>query len=385
VRKTLSETQNEFIRATPVAGVLGKSVRVRQATKLYGANAGISNLELDVAPGEFLTLLGPSGSGKTTAMMAIAGFVELDSGEIIIDDTRVDQLPPERRNIGVVFQHLALFSHMSVADNVAFSLRMRGVREGEVQARVRRALELVELPSFGDRLPSQLSGGQQQRVAFARAVVFDPPVLLLDEPLGALDRKLRESMQAELKQLQRRLGITTIMVTHDQEEALTISDRVAVLRDGEIEQIGSPESLYEKPVTPFVADFVGDSNWFEGVIHAIAGDICKVRTKSGSECSGKIRYVDDVDAPLLMLRPERVLLGHEVGNTTNRLSGLIDDVKYVGDSIKYQIRVSVGETLMMKVRNASHRPKLQVGESVIVGWNPDDAIVFLPENSSCSQ
>ncbi|MCW1413811.1 ABC transporter ATP-binding protein [Rhizobium sp. 1AS11] len=359
----------------------GKSVQVRLASKFYGDFAALKDVTLTVNPGEFLTLLGPSGSGKTTTMMAIAGFTELSSGAILIDENRIDHLPPNRRNIGVVFQHLALFPHMSVADNVAFPLRMRGVPEDKVRLRVRRVLELVELPTFGERLPSQLSGGQQQRVAFARAVVFDPPVLLLDEPLGALDRKLRENMQAELKRLQRQLGITTIMVTHDQEEALTVSDRIAVMSNGQLEQIGSPEELYQYPATPFVADFVGDSNRIVGTVRTVAGDTCTIVTAGAIECIGKKRNWDDASVAALVVRPERVLVGREVGAVANRFNGVIENVNYAGDSIKYVIRISREDTLVAKVRNAPHHSRLHVGEATVVGWGADDAVVFTPANS----
>lgn len=381
LRNSGTETGSSFSRTDARLDGLGKSVHVRRATKHYGGITAIKDVTLDVKPGEFLTLLGPSGSGKTTTMMAVAGFTELSSGEIIIDETRVDQLPPNRRNIGVVFQHLALFPHMSAADNVAFPLRMRGVPNEQVRTRVRRVLELVELPTFGDRLPAQLSGGQQQRVAFARAVVFDPPVLLLDEPLGAMDRKLRESMQAELKRLQRQLGITTIMVTHDQEEALTISDRVAVMNNGEIEQIGAPEDLYENPATPFVADFVGDSNRFVGTARTVAGELCTILTSGAVECMGQVRHVRHAGTTAMVVRPERVLVASEVGDVANRFDGVVEDVTYAGGSIKYVIRISAADTLVARIRNVRHRPRLRVGDAIRVGWKPEDAIVFMPENS----
>lgn len=356
----------------------GKSVQVRQAMKNYGSATALKNVTLDVAGGEFLTLLGPSGSGKTTAMMAIAGFTDLSSGEILIDGARVDHLPPNRRNIGVVFQHLALFSHMSVADNVAFPLRMRRVPERDIEERVQRALDLVELSAVGARLPAQLSGGQQQRVAFARAVVFDPPVLLLDEPLGALDRKLRESMQVELKSLQRRLGITTIMVTHDQEEALTISDRIAVMNHGEIEQIGSPRDLYENPATLFVADFVGDSNHVLGTVRAVSGQLCTLSTSGGIECVGQIRQVRDATVATLVVRPERVLMGQEIGDVANRYNGVIEDVTYAGEAIRYAVRISPSDVVVARARNSGERTQLRVGDTARVGWSSEDAIVFVP-------
>ncbi|WFU14597.1 ABC transporter ATP-binding protein [Bradyrhizobium sp. CB3481] len=357
---------------------VGKSIQIRRATKSFGAVAAMKDVTLDVAPGEFLTLLGPSGSGKTTTMMAIAGFTDLEFGEIVIDGARVDRLPPNLRNIGVVFQHLALFPHMSVADNVAFPLKMRGMPAHQVRARVQRALDLVELSSLGARLPAQLSGGQQQRVAFARAVVFDPPVLLLDEPLGALDRKLRESMQAELKSLQKRLGVTTLMVTHDQGEALAISDRIAVMNHGQIEQIGSPEDLYEDPATLFVADFVGASNHIVGTVRSVSGDICTIITSGGVECVGQVRQVRDTSVVTMVVRPERVLLGQEALDAENRHSGVIETVTYVGDTVRYSVRISASDVLLTNVQNARGRPRLSVGDAVTVGWNSEDSIVFVP-------
>src|SRR5690349_3800510 len=239
--------------------MLGAAVRIRDLRKAYAGVHAVNGISIDIEAGEFMTFLGPSGSGKTTTMMAIAGFVENYGGEIRIGDAVIDDLPPHRRNVGIVFQHLALFPHMSVADNIAFPLRMRGHREKEIAARVAGATALVRMDGFEDRLPAQLSGGQQQRVALARALVFDPPLLLLDEPLGALDRKLRESMQAELRALHDRLGITIVHVTHDQSEAMAISDRIAVINHGVVEQCGTPRELYFRPSNRFVADFVGES------------------------------------------------------------------------------------------------------------------------------
>src|SRR6266567_8624280 len=246
-------------------------VAVRDLSKSYGPATAVSGVSINVRAGEFLSLLGPSGSGKTTLLMMIAGFEAPTAGAIHIDDRDITELAPNKRNIGMVFQRYALFPHMSVADNIAFPLRMRRTPKAEIRRRVEAALALVQLEEYGGRLPSQLSGGQQQRIAVARALVFEPPVLLMDEPLGALDKNLREQMQIEIKRIQQSLGVTVIYVTHDQEEALTMSDRIAVMRNGCLEQIGSPTELYDNPATSFVADFVGKTNFLEGVCHSCNG------------------------------------------------------------------------------------------------------------------
>lgn len=242
----------------------GAAVRLHGLTKRYAGRAAVDEVSLDIEVGEFMTFLGPSGSGKTTTLNMIAGFTRATEGSITVDDTNVADLPPHRRDLGMVFQHYALFPHMSVAKNVAFPLEQRKVSKPEIARRVTEALRMVQLDSMADRLPSGLSGGQQQRVALARAVVFNPRVLLMDEPLGALDKKLREQLQTEISRMHRELGITFVFVTHDQEEALALSDRIAVFNDGRIEQVGTPEELYERPATLFVAQFLGESNVFPG-------------------------------------------------------------------------------------------------------------------------
>jgi len=251
-------------------------VAVRDLSKSYGPATAVSGVSINVRAGEFLSLLGPSGSGKTTLLMMIAGFEAPTAGAIHIDDRDITELAPNKRNIGMVFQRYALFPHMSVADNIAFPLRMRRTPKAEIRRRVEAALALVQLEEYGGRLPSQLSGGQQQRIAVARALVFEPPVLLMDEPLGALDKNLREQMQIEIKRIQQRVGVTVIYVTHDQEEALTMSDRVAVLSEGRLAQVGTPIELYERSQTPFVASFIGKMNFIAGEIRGYDGDMVVV-------------------------------------------------------------------------------------------------------------
>src|SRR5271156_4774080 len=243
---------------------MAASVRLSELTKLYGATRAVDRLSLSIAPGNMVALLGPSGCGKTTTLRMIAGLIEPNAGDIFIDDRRITRVPVHRRNIGMLFQNYALFPHMTVAENVAFGLEARRLPRAETASRVAGALQLVQLDGYADRMPAQLSGGQQQRVALARCLVVEPALLLLDEPLGALDKSLRESMQVELRALQRRLGITTIMVTHDQEEALTLADQVAIMRNGQLEQLGSPTEVYQQPVSRFVAGFIGVSNFFRG-------------------------------------------------------------------------------------------------------------------------
>ena len=250
----------------------GSSLELRDLAKRYAAVAAVKNLSLQVEPGEFVSLLGPSGSGKTTTLMLIAGFIEPDRGHVLLDGVDITTLPPHRRNIGTVYQNYALFPHMSVAKNVAFPLEMRGLAREEIRRLVSRALDMVQLADRGGHYPRQLSGGQQQRVALARALVFEPPLLLMDEPLGALDKKLRGEMQHEIKSIQRRLGITTIYVTHDQEEALSMSDRVVVMRGGRIEQAASPTALYDRPANGFVAEFIGAANLLHASVTGL-GDV----------------------------------------------------------------------------------------------------------------
>src|SRR5208282_1331815 len=289
----------------------GAPVRLQGLKKAYGETVAVRDVTLSVAAGEFITLLGPSGSGKTTTLMMIAGFVPASGGEIFIDDRPVGRVPPERRELGMVFQSYALFPHMTVAENIAFPLRMRHWPRGEIPQKVATALEMVKLPGYEERVPRQLSGGQQQRVALARAIVFEPRVLLMDEPLGSLDKKLREHMQAEIKRIQQQLDMTVIYVTHDQDEALTMSDRIAVMHSGRIQQIGCPTELYDEPVNAFVADFIGESNFVSGTVTEVESDgTIAVRHQSGRvfRAAGHVAVRPGMSV-VASIRPERLTLG----------------------------------------------------------------------------
>lgn len=358
----------------------GLEVRLVRLSRHYGDVTAVRDVDLTVAPGEFLTLLGPSGSGKTTTLMMIAGFVEPSSGDILIGGRSVVDLPPERRNIGVVFQNYALFPHMSVFDNVAFPLRMRRVRREIVRQQVLEALELVQLGGMAERRIQQLSGGQQQRVALARALVFRPPLLLMDEPLGALDRKLREQMQIEIKRIQKTLGLTVIYVTHDQEEALSMSDRVAIMNQGVIHQVGSPIEIYERPATTFVAQFIGESNLLDGIVEGsdpygitIALPSIGVSVRA-SRCSAEPGQVVHV-----LIRPEAIdiyagmeaTLGDE-----NRVSGQVLEVVYAGQSIRYLVDVG-GCQILVRRPHRPNQPIIPQGTGVTLTWAPSATLVIV--------
>ena len=347
-------------------------VRLHGVAKTYGPVRAVNEVSLEVFEGEFLTLLGPSGSGKTTMLMLIAGFEQPSHGEIQIRGASVVAQPPHRRDIGMMFQSYALFPHMTVFDNVAFPLRARKTAGHEVEARVREVLEIVRLPNIERRYPRQLSGGQQQRVALARAIAYRPSLLLMDEPLGALDRKLREEMQLELKTIQRELGVTTLYVTHDQQEALALSDRVAIMNHGDLVQIGAPVELYESPADDFVAGFLGDVNLLEGVTRGSDGGITQIGVgpftvavqASGLDATGK--------TVRLAVRPERLRL--EAGPATataptfpgTAWPGVVRDTVFQGEFVRYT--VVVGETIPVKVVQPYSGPHamLAPGQSVVV-------------------
>ncbi len=363
---------------------IGRGVSLRGVTKHYDDLTVIPSLDLDIAPGELVTLLGPSGSGKTTTLMMVTGFTAPSGGAILIDGRDVTYVPPHRRNVGVVFQQYALFPHMTVAENVAFPLQMRGITGAAAAERVRAALDLVELSALAHRFPAALSGGQQQRVAFARAIVFDPPVLLLDEPLGALDKKLRETLQIEIKALHDRLGLTMIYVTHDQSEALAISDRAAVMNHGRIEQIGAPAELYERPATRFVADFIGEASVVAGRAAGMAGGWLAVETAANGRFlaapSGSGMPTGRVE---LVLRPEAIAVGVEAEGLENRITGTLLDSAYVGEATRYRLRLPGGEIIVARVPNRrGRRTVLAAGEVVPLGWHPADAMVFPVEGKA---
>ena len=285
-------------------------VKFEKVDKSYdGEILVVKDLNLDVPKGEFLTMLGPSGSGKTTVLMMLAGFETPTSGEIYLDGNPISSIPPNKRGIGMVFQNYALFPHMTVKENLAFPLEVRKMEKSEIDEKVGNALAMVELQDFGNRMPLQLSGGQQQRVALARSLVFEPRLVLMDEPLGALDKNLREQMQYEIKHIHEKIGITVVYVTHDQSEALTMSNRIAVFNDGKIQQISSPDILYEKPNSSFVAQFIGENNQLKGKVKSINGDNCIVTTDSGDDVHAlKINVNNNGDSSLVSLRPERVAI-----------------------------------------------------------------------------
>lgn len=318
---------------------LAEFIRFDRITKFYGPLCVVENLDLGIAKGEFVSLLGPSGSGKTTLLMMLAGFEQPTSGNILLDGTAINTVPTHKRDMGVVFQSYALFPHMSVGDNIAFPLQMRGLGKAETAQRVARALDMVQLSALVDRRPSQLSGGQQQRVALARALVFEPRVVLMDEPLGALDKQLREQMQLDIRDLHRRLGLTIVFVTHDQSEALTMSDRVAVFNKGKIEQIGTPRQVYDEPATRFVAEFIGETNLVEGVVEAVQGAEANVRLASGARI---VSAVSGTVAPgqtvYLSIRPERVDLTEIPGDARNSLETEVTDSVYQGDHLRVQLQ-----------------------------------------------
>ncbi len=347
------------------------TVTIREVTKTYGRFRALDAVSLDIAAGEFVTLLGPSGSGKTTLLMVLAGFVRPDSGSIRFGETEMILKPPHQRDIGIVFQNYALFPHMTVAGNVGYPLRLRGVGKADIARRVEEALALVQLQGYGERRVDQLSGGQKQRVALARAVVFEPRILLMDEPLSALDKKLREQMQIEIRQLHERLGITTVYVTHDQREALTMSDRIAVIDQGRFAQIDTPGRLYERPANRFVADFVGESHFLPVTV---AGGTARLGDRALLLADGA-RVPDG--AALLVVRPEKLDLLDGAGGGLNRIDGVVEGSVYQGESFLLQVRAADGSRIAMRqpTRRAALGRLPQPGEAVALGLHPDDTIL----------
>ncbi len=337
----------------------------------------VKGLNLDVRTGEFLSLLGPSGSGKTTILMMLAGFEAPSDGEIRLGGQRLNEQPPHRRDIGMVFQNYALFPHMTVAENVAFPLSVRRLSRAEQQSRVRRALEMVQLHHLAARKPSQLSGGQQQRVALARALVFEPRLVLMDEPLGALDKRLRETMQFEIKRLHHQLALTIAYVTHDQSEALTMSDRVAVLSNGRIQQLAAPEVLYEDPANAFVANFIGENNGLAGSLRGINGDWATLRLDGGEQITGKAGGGLLIGQPAtLALRPERTLLEPAQTDGINRISGRVEDVSYCGDFRRVELSTSGRQSFVVKVPNTMRHTVPATGETIGIGWRFEDCKIL---------
>ena len=355
-------------------GSLGARVIFDRIEKRYGTVVAVDEVSLDVAPGEFVTLLGPSGSGKTTTLMMLAGFEIPTGGEIYVDEDAIAAVPPYRRNIGMVFQNYALFPHMTVGENIAFPLQMRRMSKGEIVQQTQEILALVGLPGYEGRYPRQLSGGQQQRVAVARALVFNPRVLLMDEPLGALDKQLRERLQLEMKALHEQLGVTIIYVTHDQEEALVMSDRIAVMNEGRIEQCGLPTELYDEPLTRFVADFIGESNFIEGTVGQLEGGAVWVDAPGLGPLRAPARPEATAGAPMaLTVRPEKIVaVENGAAPDLNVVDGVVEDVVFVGEMRRYVVALPGGQRLVLKAQNRSGVQNYHRGDAIRVCWNVDD-------------
>ncbi len=358
----------------------GAAIDIRGVSKIYGPFTALDNVSLHVEPGEFMSFLGPSGSGKTTTLNLIAGFTDLSAGEIALDGRSIGNVPAYKRNIGVVFQHYALFPHMRVSQNVAYPLRQRRVPKAECARAVDEALRKVQLQAFAHRYPSELSGGQQQRVALARAMVFTPSLLLMDEPLGALDKKLREVLQLEIKRIHRELGATFVYVTHDQEEALVLSDRIAVFNRGRIEQVGTGHELYQRPQTLFVGQFIGESTVLRGAHRAEGG-------RTVLDIAGGAVMAPGTPAAsgphVILLRPEAVAIQPPGSGTaegrSNILSGTVREVLYLGSAMKYEVALADGT--IVTARTAAQPSPFAIGTAVEVAWRPEDGMLLADDGS----
>ena len=332
----------------------------------------VKNLNLNIAKGEFVTMLGPSGSGKTTTLMMLAGFETPTNGEIYLQGKPISKIPPYEREIGMVFQNYALFPHMTVQENLSFPLEVRKLSKIEVKEKVTKALDMVELGNFGTRFPAQLSGGQQQRVALARALVFEPRLVLMDEPLGALDKNLREQMQYEIKHIHERIGITVVYVTHDQSEALTMSNRIAVFDEGVIQQLSTPDILYEKPENSFVAQFIGENNRMTGTVSEINGDFCRVDLDGGGSVRALKVNVDSIgDKTQLSVRPERVTVNMQGTSDENNFKGDIKELIYLGDHIRARVEVCGNDEFIVKIPNEGNI-SLKEGSTINLNWQAED-------------
>jgi putative spermidine/putrescine transport system ATP-binding protein len=343
-----------------------------KVSKSYdGSVQVIDSLDFAVERGEFMTLLGPSGSGKTTTLMMLAGFEEPSGGTITYDGRPLNNVPAHRRGIGVVFQNYALFPHMSVAGNLSFPLEMQGIGRADRHERVRAALDMVQLEQLADRKPAQLSGGQQQRVALARALVFKPKLVLMDEPLGALDKQLREQMQLEIKHIHERLGVTVVYVTHDQSEALTMSNRIAIFQNGRIQQLASPSDVYEEPANAFVASFIGENNRLEGIIAARDDTYCDLRLGDGTTVRARVGSALVIGSnAILSLRPERVLVGAASGSQ-NRFDARIEELIYFGDHSKLRLSLGGSDGFVARVTFRDGISGLRRGDSIPVSWSAE--------------
>jgi putative spermidine/putrescine transport system ATP-binding protein len=357
----MAETSDAFVRFVDVQ-------------KSYdGETLVVKNLNLDIPKGEFVTMLGPSGSGKTTCLMMLAGFETATHGDIVLDGNPINNVAPHKRNIGMVFQNYALFPHMTIFENLSFPLEVRKMGKSEIETRVKKVLDMVELGAFGTRRPAQLSGGQQQRVAVARALVFEPKLVLMDEPLGALDKQLREQMQYEIKHIHANLNVTVVYVTHDQSEALTMSNRIAVFNDGIIQQLASPEDLYERPDNAFVAQFIGENNRLIGTVKEQTGTVCTVETEDGSAIKAlAVNNEGSGTKTTLSLRPERVFVRPEEGSCPNVFEATVQELIYLGDHMRTRVELLGHDDFVIKVPNSARHQHLQTGEKVKVGWHAED-------------
>ncbi|MGN6535260.1 MAG: ABC transporter ATP-binding protein [Mesorhizobium sp.] len=355
------------------AGADRHAVEFRDVQIAYGKFVAVRDFSLSIAKGSFVTLLGPSGCGKTTILRSIAGLVDISSGQISIGGRRVDDVPIYKRNIGLVFQSYALFPHKTVFDNVAFGLKYRNVPRAEITRKVSQALEMVRLPGSEKKLPSQLSGGQQQRIALARAIVFEPEVLLLDEPLSALDANMREEMRVEIKKIQKATGITAIFVTHDQEEALSMSDRIVVMNAGSMEQIGTPQEVYDTPATAFVADFLGKANMLAGTVSAVDATKATVALAAGQSVSVvSPRPLEQGATVTVVVRPQKLSVAP--GSGENRLSGRVVSTSYLGGSAIYEI--DLGGKTIVRANNAITGRLAREGETVEIGFDPAGCVLL---------
>lgn len=369
---TMSQAERQM--ASPAQFHSAPFVCFQHVQKSYdGVTLVVKDLNLEIRKHEFLTMLGPSGSGKTTCLMMLAGFETATSGEILLNGRPINRIPPERRNIGMVFQNYALFPHMTVRENLEFPLRVRRLPKTDIDRKVGDALDMVNLAGFASRMPAQLSGGQQQRIAVARALVFEPTLVLMDEPLGALDKQLREQMQYEIKRLHEELGITVVYVTHDQNEALTMSDRIAVFKDGVIQQLATATQLYERPDNAFVARFIGENNEIPGRIVAIDGDMCDVEVaerevlRAVNVAKGSID-----DAVKLSLRPERIRVCRTPHDDWFCVDARVRDLIYHGDHIRVIAQARGTMDLIVKIPNGGSSEAIEVGQLLSLGWRPDD-------------
>jgi putative spermidine/putrescine transport system ATP-binding protein len=389
VRIRFSEAQSERSQA---AGTYGETTVVTEnhndafvefdrVQKSYdGETLVVKDLNLKIGKGEFLTMLGPSGSGKTTCLMMLAGFETATHGEIRLDGAPINSVPPHKRGIGMVFQNYALFPHMTINENLSFPLEVRGMGKSEREAKIKRALDMVQMGEYGFRRPAQLSGGQQQRIALARALVFDPSLVLMDEPLGALDKQLREHMQFEIKHLHESLGITVVYVTHDQGEALTMSDRIAVFNDGRIQQLAPPADLYERPDNSFVAQFIGENNKMPGTVEEIADGRCVVKLQSGERIvATPVNVTDKGQGTMVSVRPERVeYMQERMPEGAFTIDAEVLEFIYMGDIFRTRLKVAGTDDFVIKNRNTIGQRRLEPGEIIKIGWAPQDARALDP-------